>query len=147
MSRRQRTFYVDGYKIKIVSTRLTAGGAHGGWKVVINGHVFRPGIHNLYREEAEDYAYTKWLKSLAPEGLRSAPIKKVPSWKTPRCFNFCSAKVRRGSLFCSDKCAIEFAENAAGEAQYCTVCETWLHGACSVHPEAMVSGKRWLGKD
>ena len=56
----QRTFYVDGQKIKIVTVRRTWLANPAGFYVTINGkRYFR---NYLTREEAEDSAYVAWVK-------------------------------------------------------------------------------------
>lgn len=57
---KQRTIRVNGEKIVIRSRRLTAGGAHGGFSVVINGVSTKHFV--LTREEAEDAAFAAWVK-------------------------------------------------------------------------------------
>jgi len=59
--RKQRTFTVDGEKIRIVSQPRSYCRHYGGWLVTINDVKYR--TRSLcYREDAEDAAYVKWVK-------------------------------------------------------------------------------------
>lgn len=57
---KQRTIAVDGQKIVIRSGPKTSLGNLIGWSVDINGQRFF--CNKIMREEAEDYAYAKWVK-------------------------------------------------------------------------------------
>jgi hypothetical protein len=60
--RKQRTFYVKGQKIQIISSVMTSCGNFAGFKVKINGDVFKY-FNALSRQESEDKAYVKWVQS------------------------------------------------------------------------------------
>lgn len=62
-TRRQRTFYVDGEKIKIVSRQKTWFANPCGWDVTINGTKYFRNV--LTRKEAEDSAYIAWVREHA----------------------------------------------------------------------------------
>jgi len=57
---RQRTFYVRDEKITIKSYARSSVGNSAGFYVWINGERFYDNA--LYRQEAEDRVYAKWLK-------------------------------------------------------------------------------------
>ena len=58
---KQMTIKVDGEKITIKSVQRTSMGNHCGWYVAINGERFF--VNVLERRDAEDRAFSKWVKS------------------------------------------------------------------------------------
>jgi hypothetical protein len=59
--RKQRTFYVDGEKIVIVSRPRSYMKNHAGYYVTINGQRFH--ANALERQDAEDMTYARWVKT------------------------------------------------------------------------------------
>jgi uncharacterized protein YlzI (FlbEa/FlbD family) len=57
---KQKTFYVNDRKITIKSTPRTSLGNFVGYSVFINGKKYI--VNTLYREEAENKAYARWVK-------------------------------------------------------------------------------------
>ncbi len=61
MNRKQRTFNVNGKKIKIVSSAMTHLRNFAGWRVNINGSEYKFFTLDT-RKQAEDKAYVSWVK-------------------------------------------------------------------------------------
>lgn len=61
MKTRQRTFSVNGEKITIKTRPRSYAGNHAGYNVFINDEKFF--VNTLYRQEAEDKAFVKWVKN------------------------------------------------------------------------------------
>ena len=60
MSQKQRTFYVGDEKITIKSRPKLWHNNPNGYTVSINGREYHCNV--LIRQEAEDYAYVRWVK-------------------------------------------------------------------------------------